>query len=222
MTARQFAAVALCSAALAMSAASASAAQRGQSRGAAHGSGRVAGPGRAAPAPSPGVGRAVPRPLPSRPLIGTGHFYRPYAVYPRFGLGFSYGYPYGYYGYGYPYWGSPYAYGYPGYGYYGSAYPGYGYSGYGYPGGGYVTAAPGGVYGRVRITDAPKGAEVYSDGDYVGIADDFDGRFQQLNLEPGPHRLELRAPGFQTATVDVNVQPGQTIHYRASMQPAQP
>jgi hypothetical protein len=78
------------------------------------------------------------------------------------------------------------------------------------------------VYGRVRITNAPNRAEVYSDGDYVGIADDFDGRFQHVNLEPGPHRIELRAPGFLTATFDVNVQPGRTIHYRASMQPAQP
>jgi hypothetical protein len=223
MTARQFAAVALCSAALATIATSSYAAPGGQRRGGAHGAGRVAGPGRAGPAPSPGVGRAVPRPLPSRPLIGTGHFYRPYTAYPRFGLGFSYGYPYGYYGY--PYWGYPYAYGYPGYGYYGYygyGYPGYGYSGYGYPGGGYAAPTPGGAYGRVRITNAPNGVEVYADGDYVGIADDFDGRLEQLNLEPGPHRIELRAPGFETATFEVNVHPGQTIHYRASMQPAQP
>jgi hypothetical protein len=136
-------------------------------------------------------------------------------LYPRFGLGFSYGYPYGHYGY--PYGSYPYdVYGYP---YGGYAY-GYGYSGYGYPGYGYD--GYGSAAGKIRITGAPTDAEVYVDGSYVGIVDDFDGTFQRLNLEPGVHRIELQAPGFQTVTVDVNLQPRQTINYRAAMRPAQP
>jgi hypothetical protein len=50
--------------------------------------------------------------------------------------------------------------------------------------------------------------------------EDFNGDHEQLNLTPGPHRLEIRAPGYQTATFDVNVQAGKTITYRSALQPA--
>ena len=173
--------------------------------------------GRRAAAPPRGVGQAVPRVgpaprvidgrfggrlLPSRP-----YFYRPYyrpAV--RLGIGIGYGYPYG--SYGYPY----------GYGSYG--YPAYGYGSYGYPAYGYPYAygvRPYRAYGGVRITDAPRDAEVLVDGYYAGIVDDFDGVFQHLDLEAGPHRIEIRARGYQPIAFDVRVEPGQTITYRAGL-----
>ena len=182
-----------------------------------HGGGGSAGQGHAVSRPGGAVGRAVPRgSVPVRPPV-TGP-YRSYGHYPYyypyrgFGLGFNYyGYPFGYLGYGYP--------GY-GYGYYGGhGYDGYGY-GYGYPG--YITAAPSEAYGRVRIQDAPRDAQVFADGYYVGVVDDFDGAFQHLNLEVGVHQIEIRAPGFETLALDVNVQPGQTITYRARMRAQQP
>jgi hypothetical protein len=58
---------------------------------------------------------------------------------------------------------------------------------------------------------------VFADGYYVGIVDDFDGVFQHMNLEAGPHRIEIRAPGYPPIAVDVNVQPGETITYRADL-----
>ena len=153
------------------------------------------------------------------PVIGPyrsyGHnpYYYPYR---GFGLGFNYyGYPFGYLGYGYP--GYSYGYGYGGYGYRGYGYGGYGY---GYPG--YITTAPSQAYGRLRIQDAPRDAQVFADGYYVGIVDDFDGAFQHLNLDVGVHQMQLRAPGFETLALDVNVQPGQTITYRARMRAQQP
>jgi len=69
----------------------------------------------------------------------------------------------------------------------------------------------------VRISDAPPDAEVMVDGYYAGVAGDFDGTFQRLSLEPGAHHIELRAQGFAPLAFDVNVQPGQTINYRARM-----
>lgn len=93
---------------------------------------------------------------------------------------------------------------------------GYGY-GYGYPAAGYPVPVP--ADGSVRITDAPRDAEVYVDGYYAGVVDDFDGRFQRLNLEPGPHQIEVRAAGSQRQTFDVNVQPGRTVTYRALLRP---
>jgi hypothetical protein len=170
----------------------------------------------------PAVGRAVPRTAPGpggRPYggvrpYGGGVPYRPYYYgYGPFrpGLGL-------YFGYGYPYFYGSYAYGYPWYGYPAYGYPAYGYPGYGYPG--YAVGVR--PYGSVRLEIPQKDAEVYTDGYFAGNVDNFDGRFHHLNLEPGPHKIEVRAAGFESIAFDVNVEPGQTITYRAAMRPAQP
>lgn len=91
----------------------------------------------------------------------------------------------------------------------------YGSPGYAYPPPGYLTVIPGRAYGGVRIKDAPEDAEVFADGYYVGVVDDFDNPFQQLNLEAGPHRIEIRMPGYQSIVFDVRVVPGQTVTYHA-------
>jgi hypothetical protein len=95
----------------------------------------------------------------------------------------------------------------------------YGSSGaypYGYTPRGYFDPIPGRAYGGLRITDAPREAQVFADGYYVGIVNDFDGVFQHLNLEAGPHRIEVRVPGYDDAVeFDVFIQPGRTITYRA-------
>jgi hypothetical protein len=161
------------------------------------------------------VGQAVPRTGPPprvldsrgyhpsfyRPGFYRPYYHRPYYYRPRLRIGLGFGYPYDYYGY-------PYTYGYPAYGY------GYPY-GYGVPSSGYIVA--GRPYGSVRIMDAPKDAEVYADGYYVGIVDDFDGVFQHLDLEPGPHRIEIRAQGHEPITFEVRVEPGQTVKIRVPM-----
>jgi hypothetical protein len=61
-------------------------------------------------------------------------------------------------------------------------------------------------------------AEVYVDGYYAGIVDDFDGIWQQLRLDDGGYRVEIRKPGFETLSFDVMVQPGRTVTYRGEMQ----
>ena len=117
----------------------------------------------------------------------------------------------------------PYAYHYrPGFSasfYYGTPY----YAPYGYaaPPAGYLNAVPGRLYGGVRITDAPRDAQVFVDGYYMGVVDEFDGVFQHMNLEAGPHHVEVREPGWEPIAFDVNVQPGQTITFRADMDPGQ-
>jgi hypothetical protein len=127
-----------------------------------------------------------------RPGLGIG-------LYGAYGYGYPYAYGYPYYGYGYPY---GYSAGYYGYG-------GYGRGGYG----AYGREAYGGVaYGGVRIQGAPRDAQVFADGYYAGIVDDFDGVFQHLDLEAGPHTIEIRIPGQPPITYDVNVQPGQTLN----------
>jgi hypothetical protein len=168
------------------------------------------------------------RPIFVSPRIVRVAPYRPY-FYPfrpglRFGFYASFGYPY-YYGYPYPVYSYPYGY-YPyaaGYGYGGYGYSGYGYGGsggYGYPmpPPSYVSMRPGAAYGGVRIEGAPRDAQVFADGYYMGIVDDFDGTFQHLNLEAGVHQIEIRAAGQPPISFQVNVQPGQTITYHAGIQ----
>ncbi|HYT73188.1 MAG TPA: PEGA domain-containing protein [Vicinamibacterales bacterium] len=94
----------------------------------------------------------------------------------------------------------------------------YGSGGY-YPYGatprGYYDPIPGRYYGGVRITGAPRDARVFADGYYVGIVDDFDGIFQHINLEAGPHHIEIEEPGLEPIAFDVYVRPGETTTFRA-------
>jgi PEGA domain-containing protein len=64
----------------------------------------------------------------------------------------------------------------------------------------------------------PRGVlQVYVDGYYVGIPDDFNG---ELELAAGPHRIELRAPGYETLTFDVQIAPQRSVTYRGALKPA--
>jgi hypothetical protein len=83
-----------------------------------------------------------------------------------------------------------------------------------YYAGGYGASA-----GGVRLEVKPKTAQVYVDGGYAGVVDDFDGFFQHLDLAPGGHRIEMRAPGYQTLVATVYVQPGQTLDWYGTMVP---
>ncbi len=153
-------------------------------------------------------------------------YYYPYYGYgyrPGFSIGLGFGYPYYYGSFGYPYYGSYgygysyggyYPYGYGGSGYGGSGYDGYGYGGYGY--GGYARRPGYDAYGGIRIQGAPRNAEVYVDGGYAGIVDDYDGVFQRLDLEPGSHEIEIRTTG-RPQVYDVNLTPGQTLTIHANV-----
>ena len=179
---------------------------------------------------NPAVGRAVPRdtrPAPSpapqsrggarsEPRYrGGSNVYAPpvynYYYYPR-----RY-YPYGYgaFGLGYFYY-DPYTWYPPSYysGYYGGGY----YGGGG--GGGYY----GGFFdeGELRIDVSPRFADVYVDGYFAGRVDDFDGVFQSLKLESGPHHIQIVAPGFTTLDFDVRIEQGRKITYRGALQPYRP
>ena len=139
---------------------------------------------------------------------------RPYVVVPAPRAYRSYPYyrqrsyvaPFGYRPYGYR----------PGWSvnlYFGRPYYGYGSRGY-YGSGnyGYYAIPQGYAYGSLRIVDAPRDAQVFVDGYYAGVVDDYDGVFQRLNLEPGQHRVEVEVyPGAPPAEYDVYVAPGQTV-----------
>jgi hypothetical protein len=161
---------------------------------------------------SPTIGTAVPRPAGSVPptLGGGGN----YVVIPG-----------GYYGYGYPYYGGYYG----GYGYsslyydpfYDPWYGGY-YSSYSYPSGGSgYSQSYTSDEGKLRLKIKPRDAEVYVDGYYVGKVDEFDGMFQSLHIEPGPHRIEVKADGFDTLVFEVKISPEHTTTYQGEMKKVQ-
>ena len=71
--------------------------------------------------------------------------------------------------------------------------------------------------GALKLKVKPAEAAVYVDGYYVGIVDDFDGLFQRLPLEPGPHRIEIRAPEYQPLSFDVMIEPDHTTTFRGEL-----
>jgi PEGA domain-containing protein len=144
---------------------------------------------------APTEGKAVPRPPNSTPIRGgTGITYVvPGGYYGGYGLGYGYG---GFFGGYYDPWYDP---------WYG-AYPGYS--------GGYQTTSD---EGALRLKIKPKNAEVYVDGYFEGVVDDFDGLFQKLHLDPGVHRIEVRAAGYETLTFEVRITADHTTTYQGEM-----
>jgi hypothetical protein len=104
---------------------------------------------------------------------------------------------------------------------------GFGYSSYGY-GPGPVSFYPGygdapdpfdrlGPTGSIRLNVEPVRGDVYVDGYFAGVVDDFDGHFQHLDLTAGPHHIEIIAPGYETLVVDVTIQPHHKLDYRGAL-----
>jgi hypothetical protein len=128
----------------------------------------------------------------------NGWYYNPWG-WGTFGFGyiwdpFWWGYPYGGgYGYGYPYGG-------------------------GYYGGGYGYRDDDEGKGGVRLKVQPKEAEVLVDGYYYGTVNDFDGAFQSLKLEKGPHEVTLRLNGFEALNFKIFIVEHETITYKGRMQ----
>ena len=159
---------------------------------------------RAAPRSSaPRSGVAVPRP----PYSGGG-YYRPYRsyYYPRYYYPYFYGgfYTPFYWGaYWGPYWGGGYPY------YYGGPY--YGYGPYYYDNS-----------GSARLQISPREAQVYVDGYFAGVVDNFDGNLQRLNVESGEHELQFHLQGYRPFSIKVLFVRGRTVKITHAMEPLGP
>jgi hypothetical protein len=71
--------------------------------------------------------------------------------------------------------------------------------------------------GRLRLDVHPADVlQLFVDGQYVGTADDVG---DELELEPGSRRIEIRAPGYETLAFDARIVAQRTITYRGSLQP---
>lgn len=133
-------------------------------------------------------------------------FYRPYYVFrPRFSIGFGIwaGYPITYY--------DPFYYPYD-YSYYSTAPTPI-------PPQGSFAVQPQANMGGVSFEISPSTAEIWVDGNYYGTVDQFTPSSQPLGLPAGRHHIELREPGYQVSSFDVDVVAGQVIPFQGQLEP---
>jgi PEGA domain len=122
------------------------------------------------------------------------------------------------------------------------SYPGFYYPGFYYPGfyGGHYSPFLLGFYGQyrypyppygpwaydntgsARLEVAPRNAQVYVDGYFVGMVDSFDGYLQRLNVEAGEHELQFYLEGYRPFTQKVLFVRGRTVKITHTMQPLAP
>ena len=70
----------------------------------------------------------------------------------------------------------------------------------------------------VRLEVKPKETEVFVDGYYAGIVDDFDGVFQRLRVPPGDHEITLYLDGYRTTKQKIYLEPDNTFKIKYTME----
>ena len=115
--------------------------------------------------------------------------------------GYSYHYrPYFYLGYGH----YPYSYG--SYGYYNGPYR-------------YNHSYSSDRWGSLDLDVRPEKAQVYVNGQHVGVADNYDGFPEYLWLKEGTYNIVFYAEGYETLTRKVTVLPGIDIDFKDRLEP---
>jgi hypothetical protein len=71
--------------------------------------------------------------------------------------------------------------------------------------------------GGLQLDVEPRRAQVYVDGTYAGVVDDFAGYYRHLDLPAGPHRIDIVLDRYQPQTIGVVVSPGRTTTYRGTL-----
>src|SRR5262249_24821507 len=72
--------------------------------------------------------------------------------------------------------------------------------------------------GSLKIEVKPRQAEVYVDGYYAGIVDNFDGTFQRLHAAPGEHEISLFLDGYRAVHQKIYLQPNVTFKLKYQME----
>ena len=75
-----------------------------------------------------------------------------------------------------------------------------------------------GMRGGLVLETAPAAAQVFVDGNYVGLAEEFGREGRAIELSAGSHHVELRAPGYDTLTFNVMIGANSIVRYRGDMQ----
>jgi hypothetical protein len=107
---------------------------------------------------------------------------------------------------------------------------GFGFGGVGYGGyGGYysepyyspslnnIYQPPPEIRGGLALMTVPDSAQVFVDGFYVGLTEEFGAQGRPMTIAAGVHRIELRAPGYETLSFSVVIDPHAILRYRGDM-----
>jgi hypothetical protein len=73
--------------------------------------------------------------------------------------------------------------------------------------------------GGLVLMTVPDIAQVYVDGYYVGLAEEFGLHGRAMEITAGTHRIELRAAGYEALAFSVMIAPNDILRYRGDMQP---
>jgi hypothetical protein len=76
--------------------------------------------------------------------------------------------------------------------------------------------------GRLILDIEPAIAQVFADGYYVGVPEDFSAARGGGVLEAGTHRIDISAAGHESMTMDVRVNPGQPVTVRGVLKALPP
>jgi hypothetical protein len=90
------------------------------------------------------------------------------------------------------------------------------YSGYGEPGA-YASPLEGAPVGGLQLDIDPRRAQVFVDGTYAGVVEEFSGYYHHLELSAGPHDISVVASGYEPLSFHVIISPGATMTQRASL-----
>jgi hypothetical protein len=146
-------------------------------------------------------GGSRPAPRVRTSVVVSAGFYRPYYYRPYYPSFFYGGFYSPYYGPFYSGWDPFFAqYPYP----YPYAYPRRYYSG---------------NWASARLEVKPRDAQVYLDGYFVGIVDQFDGVFQRLDLPTGEHEITVYLKGYRPYRERTLFRPGESYHFKAILEP---
>jgi hypothetical protein len=83
--------------------------------------------------------------------------------------------------------------------------------------GAYEPPLEGAPVGGVQLDIDPRRGQVFVDGTYVGLVEEFSGYFHHLDLPAGPHDVAVVAPGYEPLSFHVLVSPGATLTQRATL-----
>jgi hypothetical protein len=85
---------------------------------------------------------------------------------------------------------------------------------------GYTTYEPpleGAPVGGLQLDIDPRRAQVFVDGSYAGVVEEFSGYFHHLELPAGAHDISIVETGYEPLSFHVIVSPGATLTQRATL-----